>query len=282
MKRKILIVNADDLGVDTGRNEGILEAVRRGVVTAVGLLPNAPGSLDAMEDLKALGPGSVSLGLHLNLSEGRPLCPDLERLVGEDGLFFGKKKVLELLTREPGEALKNEISREIEAQLEWINSFGLEVLHANGHNHVHLLPAVLPIFLDKVKRYGIKWTRLPLEKGPARIKDPSMEFPRLVERLASRAEKVLKGSGLRVPERFFGLYWMGRISVEVLGELLKGLNRGMAELMVHPGRSMEGKEGEAFSPFSSKEREHELEALINPKFTELLEKGEIELIGYPQ
>jgi len=282
LKRKILIVNADDLGADTGRNEGILEAVRRGVVTAVGLLPNAPGSLEAIEYLKALEPGTVSLGLHLNLSEGRPLCPNLERLVGQDGLFLGKNKVFGLFMKEPDEALKNEISREIEAQLEWINSFDLEVLHANGHNHVHLLPAVLPIFLDRVKRYGIKWTRLPLEKGPASTKDPSMEFPRLVERLASKARKIVKRYGLRVAESFFGLYWMGRISVEILEELVKRLNHGIAELMVHPGRSMEGKVGEAFSPFSNKDREQELEALINPKFMELLEKGKIELTGYPQ
>ena len=282
MKGKSLIVNADDLGADRGRNEGILEGVRKGIIKAVGLLPNAPGSLEAIECLKALGLRTVSLGLHLNLSEGRPLCPDLERLVGEDGLFLGKRKVFELLTREPDETLKKEISREIEAQLEWIKSFGLEVLHANGHNHVHLLPAVLPIFLDKVKRYGILWTRLPLEKRPAGKKDPEMEFPRLVGRLASRARGVVKRSGLRVPDSFFGLYWTGRISVEVLEEVVKMLTHGMAELMVHPGRTMEGRGGEAFSPFSNKDREHELEALMDPRFVELLEKEKIELTGYPR
>ena len=62
MKGKSLIVNADDLGADRGRNEGILEGVRKGIIKAVGLLPNAPGSLEAIECLKALGLRTVPWG----------------------------------------------------------------------------------------------------------------------------------------------------------------------------------------------------------------------------
>jgi D-alanine-D-alanine ligase-like ATP-grasp enzyme len=37
-----LIVNADDLGADEARNEGIFEAIRAGVVTSASILPNGP------------------------------------------------------------------------------------------------------------------------------------------------------------------------------------------------------------------------------------------------
>src|SRR2546430_17067230 len=70
-----LVVNADDFGLSTGVNRGILEAHAAGVVSSVSVLVNAPGWTDALRRLRDLGPPPpprVGLGRSLTLDTGRP------------------------------------------------------------------------------------------------------------------------------------------------------------------------------------------------------------------
>src|SRR5437773_182915 len=71
-----LVVNADDFGLSTGVNRGILEAHAAGVVSSVSVLVNTPGWTDALRRLRDLGPPpapGLGVGLHLNLTMGRPV-----------------------------------------------------------------------------------------------------------------------------------------------------------------------------------------------------------------
>ena len=97
MKR--LIVNADDLGADEARNVGIFEAIREGRVTSASLFPNGPAFEDALHRIRSLGRTTVSFGVHINLSEGKPVSPDLRLLTGPDGSFPGKTSTHSLLMR---------------------------------------------------------------------------------------------------------------------------------------------------------------------------------------
>src|SRR3981081_2298214 len=81
-----LIINADDFGISRGVNTGIIEAAEAGVVTAASLIVNLPDFADALD--RSLSCPTLSLGLHLNLTVGRPLtaAPSLTR--GDTGEFF--------------------------------------------------------------------------------------------------------------------------------------------------------------------------------------------------
>src|SRR2546430_15579124 len=71
-----LIVNADDFGLSAGVNRGVLEAHETGVVSSVSVLVNAPGWTDAAQRLRDLSSPSfpeLGVGLHLNLTTGRPV-----------------------------------------------------------------------------------------------------------------------------------------------------------------------------------------------------------------
>ena len=74
-----LIVNADDYGLSRGVNTGIIEAAETGVVTSASMMVNLPGFNDAAA--RAGSRPSLSLGLHLNLTTGKPLtlAPSLTR-----------------------------------------------------------------------------------------------------------------------------------------------------------------------------------------------------------
>ena len=62
-----LIVNADDLGVNTARDQGIFEAFEHGLVTSASLLANGESFANAANQAKVLG---LPLGVHLNLADG--------------------------------------------------------------------------------------------------------------------------------------------------------------------------------------------------------------------
>jgi predicted glycoside hydrolase/deacetylase ChbG (UPF0249 family) len=65
-----LIVNADDFGLTPGVSAGILSAHRHGIVSSTTLLATA--AIDA-EQLAELRDSSLGVGIHVNLTLGRPL-----------------------------------------------------------------------------------------------------------------------------------------------------------------------------------------------------------------
>lgn len=283
MKR--LIINADDLGADPGRNKGIFEGIRAGVITSVSVLPNGPASQEAMEWLQKEGRDLVSIGLHLNLSEGRPLCRGMRRLVGTNGCFLGKEACRKLLAREGDWNLRKQVAMELEAQLNWALSWGVPISHINGHQHVHLLPVVLESMIGHARKAGISWVRLPLEEKPlVQVKKDSklQAEARTFNKVAKEALEKLLGSGLRTPDFFLGLHWKGLISSRLLKEMLEKLPHGLAELMVHPGRVEPGGKEGPFSGFSGQEREKELEALLDEELGVMLKKYEVILSKFPE
>ena len=67
-----LIVTADDLGYCATRDRGIIAAHTHGVVTCASVLANGRAAATAVASACAAG---LSIGLHLNLTEGNPVAP---------------------------------------------------------------------------------------------------------------------------------------------------------------------------------------------------------------
>src|SRR3989442_15337664 len=82
-----LIVSADDFGLTAGVDRGIVAAVRARGVTSVGVMANLV-SPHAIAELLAASP-ELSVGVHLNLTTGRPVSPRAEvaSLVDATGSF---------------------------------------------------------------------------------------------------------------------------------------------------------------------------------------------------
>ena len=74
-----LIVNADDFGVTEGVSRGILRAHREGLVTSTTVLASLPAQPEL--DAVARDSAGLGLGLHFNLTLGRPVSPPGDRRV---------------------------------------------------------------------------------------------------------------------------------------------------------------------------------------------------------
>jgi predicted glycoside hydrolase/deacetylase ChbG (UPF0249 family) len=281
MKR--LIVNADDLGADEGRNAGILEAVGSGAVKSVSLLANAPATGRAIQDIRRGKYEGVSIGVHLNLSEGKPLSPNLRLLAG-GGAFPGKAGSQRLLLQENLAELESEVSLEVNAQVEALVKEKIPLSHLDGHQHLHVFPAARKAAFGAAEKYGIPWIRIPYEPFPipeeGALPEGLKSEAKLFSDLGREAARLLSGTGIRAADHFRGLYLKGRMTPRLLEKYLKGLPEGVSELMVHPGRVSRGAAPGPFSGFSTIEREKELSALRSPSFQEAVLRAEISLVSF--
>jgi len=282
---KQLIVNADDWGADKSRNAGIFEAIAAGAVTSVSILPNGPALTDGLRRIRELPRDSVSIGIHFNLSEGKPLSSGLRLLTGPDGCFLGKKSAQRLLVRSSCPELENEIRQELHAQIAALRNAGVHPDHSDGHQHVHILPAVLKPAADAARRNGIAWVRIPEEPQAFQAGTVSSgihEEAHFFSFHAEAARPVLNALGFCTTILFRGLYFKGRLPASHWVEFLKSIPHGLTELMVHPGRVAGNSATGPFSGFSTRERETELEALTDGRFRMALAETGVGLTRFPK
>lgn len=281
---KGLIINADDLGSDIARNEGIFKAIDAGIVTSASILVNGPAFDDVVKRINITPYSNVSFGLHLNISQGTPVSRNLKMLVDENNLFLGKAKVLFLLSSHVFEPVIGEIEREVETQIEKLLDSGVDITHIDSHHHVHVFPAVAPIVMKAARKYGIHRMRVPEEPSNTAICLPSdlsvTEEAEFFSLFARQIRPLLPAWGITAPDHFRGLYMKGRLSPAVLVEVAEHLNNGITELMVHPGTECSADTSNPFSLFSTAERQTELDALLDDRFRAILEKNKIKLLSY--
>lgn len=271
---KQLIVNADDFAWSAAVTSGILRSHRDGVVTSTTLMTNLPGAEEALDRARREAP-RLAIGLHLNLTEGRPLAPpgEVAPLLGRAGDFH--RSLLSLSCRAPlSQAVRWAVEREVEAQLAWAWGHNLRPSHLDSHKHVHLHPALLPIVITAARRNHIQAVRTTAE---VRLPHLSRFLPeewgtghrmcqwvlgRVARRWGHQAQRAVRDAGLVTTDWFFGVEATGAISAPLLQHLLGFAPEGTGEVMVHPGLAADGREPPTRLRVS---RARDLEALCDPK-----------------
>lgn len=268
--RKQLVVNADDFGFTTDVNRGIIDAHRRGILTATTLMANGSAFDDAVR--LARETPTLEIGCHLVL-------------IGGSSLLSGKRypataaQLLSLLMRHeirPYEELAPQVRRIIDA--------GIRPTHLDTHKHTHLAPPVLDAVARLGDEFGIRWVRHPfdlplhaLRAGVPLLKRMTSDALGLMRR---RFHRVLERHRCRTTDHFSGFQITGRFRTAELVQLFASLPDGSTELMCHPGYC-----GESLrkAPTRLKEsREHELVALTAPETRQALAENGIELVRYAQ
>ncbi len=281
---KQLVVNADDLGAGEDRNAGIFDAIEAGTVTGVSILSNGFALNDALKRIRALNSVSVSFGIHLNLSEGRPVETGLRCIPGPNGLFRGKSETQNLLSRRGDLELEREIRREFAAQIKRILDAGVALDHLDGHQHVHVFPAATIIAVEVAALYGIQWARIPEEFVPECTKETLplqvVQEAALFSRNAAFARTQYSAAGIRSADHFRGLYFKGELPSGDWTGFLESIPEGITELMVHPGR-FSGAAAGPFAGFSDMKRAKELAALTDGRFRAALENTGVRLTRFP-
>jgi len=140
---KTLALCADDFGQSAAIDAGVLRLLALGRLTAVSCLSGGTAwRVDASRLLAVAG--SAQLGLHFNLTEGRPLAPSLAS-VWPKFPALGRLIVRAHLGALPGGALADELAAQLAA---FSAAAGRPPDYLDGHQHVHALPGVRRLVLD--------------------------------------------------------------------------------------------------------------------------------------
>lgn len=223
-----LVVTADDFGLCPQVNDAICLLHDRGVVQRTSFIVNTEyfdASVEALRRRPAL-----EVGIHLNLTDGRPVLParEVPTLVDRRGHFRGGRHFGVFARIVSGGMARAEIRSEWQAQIARARGAGLQVRHLNGHGHLHLLPRLRGVVLDLLEEFAIPHLRVVLSGASARG---------ILLRPCSRGMvRALRRRRLAVtfPDRVLGLERSGVLGRHDIARALASAGDGLAELVVHP------------------------------------------------
>lgn len=255
--------------------DGVLSAYACGIVTAVAVAPVGVAYEEAVERLRDAP--ALDVGVHWVLVGERPLAPPetIPSLLGEGGALLPGARAFARRYLFGGLKLA-EVEREMRLQLERLLATGLPVVHANGHQHLHLLPKVFDIALRLAEEHGIPWIRIPSEPAAGFGSPRGVEIS-VLNALGRRARKRLaRVPGIAAPDATVGVLDAGRLEFERLVRALVQV-RGTSELVCHPGL----READlALSYDWDYGWEGETAALCDPRLRPLLAEAGIELTSF--
>lgn len=226
MTARRLIVTADDVGLHRGMTEGAIRAHVDGIVTACSVVANGAAFAHAVERLRDVP--SLAVGVHLTLVEERPISANIASLTGTNGLFH--ESWTALVPRYFLRRIRmDEVERELRAQIERVLQTGLTVTHANGHQHLHLLPRVFEIVLRLAAEYRIPYVRIVDEDAEPSVRGASIGF------LSALGRKARKVATVKTNDGTLGVLQAGQIrDANTIVALLPNVS-GTTELVCHPG-----------------------------------------------
>jgi predicted glycoside hydrolase/deacetylase ChbG (UPF0249 family) len=209
---RLLIVNADDLGLCHAANVGVYDCLRTGFVTSATLMVPCPWARDAASRYRG-----EDVGVHLTLNAAwdhyrwGPITHAPSLLDGDGGFPRTVADVWE-------HADVDEVRRECRAQIERAILWGFDVSHLDAHMGTLLMrPEFFDVYLELALEFGL----------PARIAGR----PR-PELLGFPARDLAAEAGVVFVDRVLSLPGVG--ARELLSHHLDSVEPGITELHLHP------------------------------------------------
>jgi predicted glycoside hydrolase/deacetylase ChbG (UPF0249 family) len=150
-----VILNADDYGLTPATNRAIHELSALRVISSTSLMANMPFVEEAsrLREYPSLG-----IGVHLNLTTGRPIS-NAHTLTNESGAFFSLRQLIRQTMR--GKVNVNEVRAEIEAQVERVSALvGDQLDHWDSHEGFHRFEPFASIAISACRAHRIGGMRI--------------------------------------------------------------------------------------------------------------------------
>jgi len=237
---RLLIVNADDLGLCRSVNETVVGLLEEGAVGSATIMMNCPWSADAASRVLKRLPGA-DVGVHWTLTsewpgyKWGPLCRTAPATTLATRAGWFPETAAEVERNADPEQIRAELIAQVEAAL----SSGLVPTHADSHMGslygIHSGKDLVPVAFDVCARYGLPF-RLPRKLLPVGGRAVPAE---LAERAKARARQA-DDRGIVLPDYLIGPEFRleaGHGYEEAKREgfgLLRSLLPGVTEWIAHP------------------------------------------------
>jgi predicted glycoside hydrolase/deacetylase ChbG (UPF0249 family) len=261
---RYLIVNSDDFGISEGVSRGIIDGHLNGIVTSTTTMINMPAAEAAIQQAQRNAP-KLGLGLHLNLSFGKPVCApeDVPSLVTDAGDFGSTAD--ELRARIP-HFTGEDLNRELTAQFDRFTAIaGRLPTHIDSHHgSTYFHPAAFDVMLRLAQENGlpIRWS----DDFP--VPNPAIK--------QFTAEAIAKHGAPRKTDHFADfIFDFGSVSrIQRLKDGLATIQDGYTELMVHVGY------GEGLAEDYNVQRDEELAAVTDAGVMQVIAAQGIRLVNF--
>jgi hopanoid biosynthesis associated protein HpnK len=277
-----LIVNADDFGLTSGVNRGIIQAHENGIVTSATLMACGAKFQEAV-DWAARSP-RLSVGCHVLLVDASPVL-DFQQVStlatgNSDAPTFRDSLISFAALAVGGRLDEDQIEAEITAQIHKLQTAGIKVSHLDSHKHTHVFPAVFRPMLRAAKTCGVSAIRNPFEPLLfAGTKNWKRRFQLgILRSFRANFRRALEEAGARTPDGCVGIVATGGLTQQTFRQLIENLPEGTWEFVSHPGYN--DAELDAINTRLRHSRENELAILTSPEAKEVLQRGKIELLSY--
>jgi chitin disaccharide deacetylase len=257
---RVLIVNADDLGMHPSINTAVVAAIEEGIARSCSLMTSCPGTLHALGLLRDRP--EIPFGIHLtlvrdsHLDRWKPVGPvgEVSSLVDAGGELYLHEQAAELL----GQARTEEVEREFRAQLETVLRAGLAPTHLDFHSLADGgRDDILDVAMALAAEHGLA-VRVWLE--PGRRKARARGLPGVDHGFLDSFALDLDGKADRY------------------AALLRALPPGLSEWAVHPGTGDAA--ARAADPAGWRVRRSDYEFLVSAQARALVADEGIALIDY--
>ncbi len=226
-----VIINADDCGATPIVNQHIKEAIEAGKLTSTTIMATEDAVEGALTLYNEYHKG-VSFGIHLNLTEGKPILHS--KILLDFGLytenngslhFDGAKLESYRYKRLPCE-IKEELYKELSAQIIKLRDMGINLSHIDSHHHIHTSFCLVDVIARVSKEFNLPKIR--------RIRNYK---PRSIDFYGRQAWSVL--SHFRnhdyIMTDFFAIF----NEFFTLPRIPQLRDDSSIELMIHPGHNYE-------------------------------------------
>lgn len=275
-----LIVNADDFGLTSGVNRGIVQAHDQGIVTSSTLMACSSRFDEAVQLAKQNS--RLSVGCHVVLVDGTPMLQpaNVSSLMDNGGPQFRQSLMSFAMVAAAGRLDSAQVEAEVTAQIKKLQDAGIQVSHLDSHKHTHMFPAVLKGMLRAAKNCGVRAMRNPFEPLVfAAVRNWKRQFQlRMMQSFRTTFNNALQEAGVCTPSGCIGIAATGGLSLETFRKLIENLPEGTWEFVSHPGYN--DSDLDKVVTRLRESREKELGILTAPEVRQLLDREQVQLISY--
>lgn len=257
---RLLIVNADDLGMYPAINEAVGSAFREGIVHSTSLMmpcPGAPGAIDLLKSLPDL-PFAVHLSVIRDIPDyvWGPVAPkgEVPSLLDDDGNLYTTAKMAQMLAA----ATLDDLETEFRAQIEMVLATGLQPTHLDWHClHDGGRDDIFDLTVALAREYGLA-LRVSKPASIARVRQLG---------LPCSDHDLLDSFSLDLASK-----------AEQYAAYLRALPPGLTDWAVHPG--LDTTNARSIDPAGWPVRFSDFQFLISAQAKEIIAQEGITLLSY--
>lgn len=239
------ILNADDFGMSIEFNNAVLYGILNGeILKSASLVANGEAFDDAVERIIPKCE-NLSVGVHLNIIEGKSLSENIFLLTDSENNF--NNSYIDLILKCSGKNKKiflEQIEKEFRTQIEKILS-KTKVSHIDSHVHTHAIPEIFELTCKLAQEYEIPYIRTQREKFyivPNIKKTLSSKFlvnilkNVLLNYFTLKNKKLIKKYNIKTNDYILGVLYTSMMDDKSIYYGLKNIKNKeqLAEALIHP------------------------------------------------